>query len=99
MYDWSRFNSLPRGYEWIRRELGAQRVTASELVDVSLRYGDIGTIRRMGLALEREGVQESLLQKLRRALKPSTGLIPWIPSKPKRGTVNRAWGVVVNDAE
>jgi len=99
VYDWSRFNSLPRGYEWIRRELAAKRVNAAELVDVTLRYGDIGTIRRMGLALEREGVPESLLRKLQRALKPSSGLIPWIPTKPKRGSVNRCWGVVENDAE
>ena len=73
--------------------------TRRELVYVTLRDGDIGTIRRMGLALEREGVPESLLRKLQRALKPSSGLIPWIPTKPKRGSVNRCWGVVENDAE
>jgi len=25
VYDWSRFNGIPRGYEWIRRELKARR--------------------------------------------------------------------------
>lgn len=97
VYDWSRFNSLPRGYEWIRKELAAKQVDTAELVSVTLQYGDKGTIRRMGVLLEREGVEAALLRKLERALNPSTSLIPWIPGYPKRGTVNRRWGVVVND--
>ena len=97
VYDWSRFNSLPRGYAWIRKELAAEKVGAAELVRVTLQYGDKGTIRRMGVLLEREGVGAALLRKLERVLKPSTGLIPWIPGYPKRGTVNRRWGLVVND--
>lgn len=97
VYDWSRFNSLPRGYEWIRGELAAGRVGASELVDVALRYGDKGTIRRIGALLEMQGIETGLLRKLEKALAPSTGLIPWIPTKPKRGNLNRRWGVVLND--
>src|SRR5262249_23705235 len=98
VYDWSRFNGLPRAYAWIQQELAARRVSATELVDLTLRYGDRGTIRRMGLLLERQQVPERLLRKLERALKPSTSTIPWIPTRPKRGTVNRRWGVVENDA-
>ena len=89
VYDWSRFNSLPQGFDWIRRELAAQRVGATDLIEASLKYGDTGTIRRMGALLEREGVASPLLRKLERALKPTTGLIPWIPNKPKRGTLDR----------
>lgn len=97
VYDWSRFNSLPRGYEWIRGELTAGRVGAAKLVDVALRYGDKGTIRRIGALLEMQGIEPVLLQKLEKALSPSTGLIPSIPTKPKRGKINRRWGVVLND--
>jgi predicted transcriptional regulator of viral defense system len=97
VYDWSRFNSLPRAYQWIRNELKSKRVTPSEMVSVTLKYGDIGTIRRIGALLEREGVAGPLLKKLERALKPTTSLIPWIPTKPKRGTVNRRWGVMINE--
>jgi len=97
VYDWSRFNSLPRAYGWIPVELAAERVGAAELVKATLRYGDIGTIRRMGALLDREGVDAALLRKLERALKASTSLIPWIPSRPKRGTVDRRWGVVMNE--
>lgn len=97
VYDWSRFNALPRAYEWIRKELKAKRVTLADLVSVTLKYGDIGTIRRMGALLEREEVSNPLLKKLEKALPKSSSLIPWIPTKPKRGTVNRRWGVVINE--
>jgi predicted transcriptional regulator of viral defense system len=32
VYDWSRFNGIPRGYQWIRQELKAGRVSAADLV-------------------------------------------------------------------
>lgn len=97
VYDWSRFNSLPRAYDWIRRELKAKRVTPAEMVSVTLKYGDIGTIRRMGALLAREKVSEPLLKKLEKRLPRTSSFIPWIPTKPKRGTVNRRWGVVINE--
>lgn len=97
VYDWSRFNSLPRAYEWIRKELKAKRVTPAELVSMTLKYGDIGTIRRMGALLEREGASNPLLKKLEKALPKTSSLIAWIPTKPKRGTINRRWGVVINE--
>ena len=97
VYDWSRFNSLPRAYGWIRAELATGRVVAAELVRITLRYGDVGTIRRMGALLDRTGVSAALLRKLERALEPSSGLIAWNPVRPKRGTLDRRWGVVWND--
>jgi predicted transcriptional regulator of viral defense system len=97
VYDWSRFNSLPRAFGWIRAELAAGRVGAAELVRVTLRYGDVGTIRRMGALLDQESVAAALLRKLERVLKPSSSLIAWNPVRPKRGTLDRRWGVVWND--
>ncbi len=97
VYDWSRFNSLPRGYDWIRGELTSGRVEAARLVECAIRFGDIGTIRRIGFLLEREGVEDTLLRKLERKLKPTTGPIPWIPTQPKIGMANRRWGVVDNE--
>ncbi len=97
VYDWSRFASLPRGCEWIRYELRAKRVDERELIKATLRYGNTGTIRRIGALLEDEGVDSALLQKLNRALNPTSSLIPWVPGRPKRGTVNRRWGVIINE--
>jgi hypothetical protein len=97
VYDWSRFDGIPRGFEWIRRELKAKRVSAAELVRCTLRYGDTGTIRRVGALLECLGVAETQLRKLQRALRPTTSPIPWLPRVPKRGPINPRWGVVEND--
>ena len=98
VYDWSRFGSLPRGYGWIRDDLRAKRVTAADLVRVTLRYGNISTIRRMGALLERQGVSDQLLRKLKRAFDRPTSVIPWIPTGPKTGKVNPRWGVLLNGA-
>ena len=98
VYDWSRFNSLPQAYGWIGAELVKDDRVAAELVQVTLCYGNQGTLRRIGKLLEREGVPESLLRKLEKALRPSSSLIPWIPTFPKRGKTDRRWGIVYNDA-
>jgi predicted transcriptional regulator of viral defense system len=97
VYDWLRFNSLPRAFDWIKSDLAANHVSASELVALTLRYGDKGTIRRIGMLLEMQGVKTGLLRKLEEALKTTSSLIPWIPVKPKRGKINRRWGVILNE--
>jgi len=98
VYDWSRFNSLPRAYDWIRQELKASRVGMEYLVTATLRYGDKGTIRRMGVLMEMSGAEANLLKKMEESLTPATSLIPWIPTNPKRGRINRRWGVVINES-
>jgi hypothetical protein len=55
VYDWSRFGSLPRAYDWIRADLSAERVRPAQLVCITQRYGDVGAIRWTGARLDREG--------------------------------------------
>ena len=96
VYDWSRFNGLPRAYGWIRSELAAGRVESKELVRLTLRYGNRSTIRRIGVLLESARVPQALLRKLEAGLPATTSPIPWIPTRPKRGSANSRWGVVLN---
>jgi predicted transcriptional regulator of viral defense system len=96
VYDWSRFDSLPRGYEWIRRELSAGRVEVKELVRSALRFGNQGTFRRLGVLLEDIGVEDQLLARLERNLRSSKSLILWIPGAGGKGRVSRRWGVICN---
>jgi predicted transcriptional regulator of viral defense system len=97
IYDWSRFDSLPRGYSWIRSEVSRNEGLAAEIIRVALRYGNTTTLRRLGRLLELGGVAESLLRKLARELARTTSPIPWTPARPKQGRVDRRWGVIVND--
>ena len=98
VYDWARFNTLPRAYRWIRSDLRGRRVTPEELAGVTLRFGDIGTVRRIGALLESEGAEETTLRKLEKPLKPTSAFIPFVPGKPKKGKANKRWGVVMNES-
>ena len=96
VYDWSRFNSLPRGYEWIRQELRRDDSLAAALVEVALQFANQGTLRRIGWLFEREDVSVWLVRRLERRVNRSSSFIAWDPTRPKRGTVDRRWGVVAN---
>ncbi len=96
VYDWSRFNSLPRGYEWIQQEITQDANLVSELVEATAQYGNQATVRRMGYLLDVLAQPSRIIKRLQRQLSDSKALIPWIPGKPVKGTVNRKWGVVVN---
>ncbi len=96
VYDWSRFNTLPRAYGWIEREMRSGRVSATDLIEVTLRYGDVGTIRRIGFVLQRLKVPPAKLEALRERLRPTSAFIPLIPGRPSRGSLDRLWGVVIN---
>ena len=96
VYDWSRFNSLPRGYDWIRKEVKQDPRMVSELVEVTVQYGNQATIRRIGYLLDDLGQPVRTIDQLQRPLRNSKSLIPWIPTKPTRGKINRRWGVIVN---
>ncbi len=97
VYDWSRFDSLPRAFEWIRREVEKDDAFAAELIRMTIQFGNQGTKRRIGALLEQMGVQEHHLRRLEKELHPSSSFIPWIPSREKRGTTSKRWGVVIND--
>jgi predicted transcriptional regulator of viral defense system len=97
VYDWARFASLPRGYDWIRREIRAGRVAPGDLVRTTMAYGNMGTIRRVGALLETISVEESILKRLKRKLTASTAKIPLVPRRPVRGVLMKPWGVVLND--
>ncbi len=97
VYDWSRFQTLPQAFDWIRRELKKDDAFAAELVRTTVEFGNQGTIRRIGALLEAEDVQEPLLRRLEREIRPSSSFIPWIPNREKRGKTNRRWGVIIND--
>jgi predicted transcriptional regulator of viral defense system len=97
VYDWSRFSSLPRGYEWIRRDLSSGRVTAADLARTAAKYSNQGTLRRIGLLLEEEGASRPALTMLQGSLTSSASVIPWNPAGSNRGSVSRRWGVILNE--
>jgi predicted transcriptional regulator of viral defense system len=96
VYDWSRFDSLPRAYGWIRGDIEAGRIAPVGLAKAAIRYGNRGTIRRIGALLEQMKVDAPVLKRLARALTPSSAKIPLVPNRPLLGRLTKRWGVVIN---
>jgi predicted transcriptional regulator of viral defense system len=96
VYDWYRFNSLPRGYEWIKEEVKNEPKFTAEFIDVTAKYGNVATIRRIGYLLDTLDLNPKIMNRLRRQLSTSSSLIPWIPGRSAQGTINRKWGIIIN---
>jgi predicted transcriptional regulator of viral defense system len=96
VYDWSRFNTLPRAYGWIAKALTKEPALADKLIADTLQYSNKGTLKRMGFLLAQLGIAEDQLKKIKRRLGPIRSFIPWIPGQAAKGTVDREWGLIVN---
>lgn len=96
VYDWSRFNTLPRAYRWIAGDVKKDRRAADELMAMVGRFGNRGTVRRIGYLLETLGVKGPALKRLRGKRGSTKSLISWIPGRPSKGSVNKDWGLIIN---
>jgi len=96
VYDWDRFNTLPRAYNWIRSQKNNSTVI-NELAKLTIQYGNSGTMRRIGWILETCQASPHILRKLKAELTKTRSLIPLVPTLPDRGDINRDWGVIVNE--
>ena len=99
VYDWSRFGSLPQAYYWITEEIRCQPDVTEKLIRVTKKYGNTGTIRRIGKILEGCNVPQNLLNQLRKSLPRTTAFIPLVPTQPKRGTLDQSWGIIDNRSD
>ena len=96
VYDWSRYNTIPRAYGWVASSVKKETQLAEELISVTLKFGNKGTVRRIGYLLALGGVADDRLLRLKRKLGSSKSLIPWIPGRDVKGSVNRDWGLIIN---
>jgi predicted transcriptional regulator of viral defense system len=96
VYDWSRFNSLPRGFQWIRDDVTRNPDLAIALVDSAVRFGNQATVRRIGYLFDIMALPLEITERLRKTINKSKSTIPWIPGKKARGKVDQKWGVIVN---
>jgi predicted transcriptional regulator of viral defense system len=96
VYDWSRFNTIPRSYQWIAKEIREDKNLANDLVKMAVKYGNQGTSRRLGYLLENLGVSRNLIKGLRRTLRASKSLFLWVPTRPASGAINKNWGLIIN---
>ncbi len=94
LYDWSRFNTIPSVFNWIRERKNDKNLI-SEFVDSTLQFGNVGTIRRLGYFLEFERLTP-WIKKIEKKVPKTQSFIALNPNKPKKGKINKKWGLVIN---
>jgi len=97
IYDWSRFNTLPRAFAWIVSELRKDPRFKREFLCLAVRCGNKSALRRIGCLLEQNGVPRRNLRAIKAAIGDSKSVIPLVPRRLKRGHVDSYWGVVINE--
>jgi predicted transcriptional regulator of viral defense system len=96
IYDWSRFNTIPKVYRWIIEEVKKDKTFTKDLVNMAIKYGNQGTRRRLGYLLETLGTSRDVVTRLRRELRVSKSLFLWVPNRSAMGPVNKDWGLIIN---
>ena len=97
VYDWSRFDSLPVAYDWIREEVRSDSSLVKELCAATCRFGNQSTIRRIGFVLSEQGLKPAAKRKMQALLKSEKSIVPLVPNVPAKGKVDETWGVIVNE--
>jgi predicted transcriptional regulator of viral defense system len=87
-----RFGGLAEGLGIVEEHL--HEIDARRLVAHAVRYGVASVAKRVGFALERAGVEASIIEPLRAFPMQGTRLLD--PSKPARGTHDARWGLRIN---
>ncbi len=96
VYDWSRYNTLPRAYGWIADMLKKEPTIVEDLISDALQYGNKGTVKRIGYLLAQLGIAADRLLEMKQKLGHAKSLIPWIAGQAAKGSVNKEWGLIVN---
>lgn len=98
IFDSARFGTLPKAYGWIR-DRRKDEGFLNELVDCSIRHADAPTRRRVGCVLEMLETCSARLAKLHKKTPNTRSVIPLVPGGNRIGTINKRWGVILNQTE
>jgi predicted transcriptional regulator of viral defense system len=96
VYDWSRYNTLPRAYGWIAEMLKKEPTIVEDLIGDTLQYSNKGTVKRIGYLLAQLGIAADRLLEMKQKLGHAKSLIPWIAGQVAKGSINKEWGLIVN---
>ncbi len=97
MVDWSRFGTLPGALDWIRGTVSEDPGMADRIATAAVLYGNQGSIRRIGYVLDRGELPKAARDRLRRKLRSKKSIIPLVPPRPTRGSVDTDWGIIDNE--
>ncbi len=96
IYDWNRYNTIPRVFKWIKKEIEKDADITEKLVSNAIRYGNRSVQCRLGYLLEKLEVNAELVERLQKKIAGSKSIIPLIPNTDFKGSVNKKWGLIIN---
>ena len=95
VYDYKKYGTLPVAYEWIARSLKDKKIQPKKLVDVSIKYGNTISQKRIGWILDQLKVSKRIINPLQKKISDTSFLTPLNP-KNRKGSVNKKWNVIEN---
>ena len=95
VYDYKRYGTLPKAYNWIADSLKDQKVSPKKLVDVTIKYGNTMSQKRIGWILDKLKVPKRIIKSLQKKASKTKVLTPLDP-KNRKGPINKKWGVIEN---
>jgi predicted transcriptional regulator of viral defense system len=96
IYDWNRFNTIPRVYSWIKDEIEKDPAITENLVNDAIRYGNKSVQRRLGYLIDTLDVNDKYINKLEKKITGTKSIIPWIPNTDLKGKLDSKWGIIIN---
>jgi predicted transcriptional regulator of viral defense system len=86
---------LRKAFEILKEQVKTKKVDTGRLIRYALKFPDNSSIKRIGYALEKAGLNDKVLTPLLKAAK-KTSLINLYPSKSRKGKINKKWVVIEN---
>ena len=95
VYDYKKFGTLPKVYDWIADSLRNRKINPRKLIDVTIKYGNKISQKRIGWTLDKLKAPKKIVSLLQKKLSKTNFLTPLNP-KNRKGSINRKWGVIEN---
>ena len=95
VYDYKKFGTLPKAYNWIAKALKNKKISSKKLIDISLKYGNKISQKRIAWILDQLKTPKKNLNLLQKKASNPKFLTPLNP-KNRKGSINKKWNIIEN---
>lgn len=95
VYDYKKYGTLPKAYDWIAIAVQDKKVSPKKIIDVTIKYGNTISQKRIGWILDKLKVPKGIISSLQKKASKTKFLTPLDP-KNRKGPINKKWGVIEN---
>ena len=95
VYDYKKFGTLPKAYNWIAKALKNKKINSKKMIDISLKYGNKISQKRIAWILDQLKTPQKNLNLLQKKVSNPNFLTPLNP-KNRKGPINKKWNIIEN---